>query len=421
MIGSDCLRRAPRIGAFVALTLLASCGGSDSSPAQPSDLPEIQISGVEDGVTYAQPVTITFSASPAGTSLSAELNGEPFRSGDQVSRPGAYTLRVEAFRAGRTAAVEVGFSLQVAGDRIFIVRLFDLGPEGLGGGGDAILLSDSSSLGIRHAMIDAGPQGELEGMLDEAYVADRLLELGVDTLEFLQLTHAHMDHFGGMVPILDRIHVEHFVYNGQVRTGGFAGQSYGTLLARAQQRADTVLTVTGNWEHLLGGEGGPRTVHLPPLPSYIGLNTGDGRLLNEGSLGTYVEGGGVRLFFTGDGEDEANLRWRNQFSAFTADLDVLKVGHHGANNAVFDNRTGLGSFASAWLDHTRPRLMLVSANGRSHPRMRATSRLLAVPGAEMYCTSVHGRIEVRIAQGLWQVTPERNPHMDCVPGTEAST
>lgn len=175
------------------------------------------------------------------------------------------------------------------------------------------------------------------------------------------------------------------------------------------------------WDYELGGEGGARTVHLPPLPYYIEQDTGDGRLLNEGSLGTYVEAGGIRLFFTGDGEDQANQRWRTQFSTYTAEVDVLKVGHHGANNAVFDDRTGSTSPASAWLDHTRPRLLLVTANGRSHPRQRTTHRLLGLSGVEMYCTHVHGRVEVRIAEGWWDVTSERNAGADCVPGEDAST
>ncbi len=97
------------------------------------------------------------------------------------------------------------------------------------------------------------------------------------------------------------------------------------------------------------------------------------------------------------------------------------VGHHGANNAVFDDGSGAGSFASAWLDHTRPRLLLVTANGRSHPRQRATNKLRGLNDAEMYCTHVHGTVEVRIAEGWWEVTPERNAEMDCVPGSEANT
>ncbi len=410
------------LGVFglVLALVVAGCGDSGSSPADPDEVPTIEISGVEDGAVYTQPVTVTFTASPPGSTTSATLNGETFRSGDTVDRAGAYTLRVEAFRAGRSSEKEVSFSLEVTGERVFILRMFDLGEEGLGGGGDALLLSDSSSLGMRHAMVDAGPRGDPGQDLNHDYVVDQLQELGVETLDFLQLTHAHSDHFEGMRPILNRVEVERFIYNGQVRTGGFAGSNYQAVLQRAEQRADSVMALSQEWEYRLGGEGGTRTVHVPGLPTYLDRDTNDGRELNEGSLGTYVETGGVRIFLTGDGEDQANQRWRSQLAQYTADLDILKVGHHGANNAVFDDRVG-SSTQSTWLEHTRPALMLITANGRSHPRIRALNRLFQVQQAEMYCTNVHGTVTVRVAEGWWEVTTERNGDMDCVPGDDATT
>lgn len=210
---------------FVLAPILVSCGNSGSAPASPDEPPVIEITGVEEGAVYTQPVTIEFSASPVGSTISAELNGEIFRSGDTVDRAGHHTLQVEAFRAGRTSQRAVSFSLQVSGERVLILRMLDLGPEGLGGGGDAILLSDSSSLGLRHGMIDAGPRGDPGPIIDEGHVARELQALGVDTLEFLQLTHAHADHFGGMVPILDQIHVRRFVYNGQTPASGSTSRS----------------------------------------------------------------------------------------------------------------------------------------------------------------------------------------------------
>jgi beta-lactamase superfamily II metal-dependent hydrolase len=95
------------------------------------------------------------------------------------------------------------------------------------------------------------------------------------------------------------------------------------------------------------------------------------------------------------------------------------VGHHGANNAVFDNGF---SGSSAWLAHTAPRITVISANGRSHPRQNALNALLGLPQTETYCTSVHGEIAIRVAEnGQYAVTVQRNANLDCRPGTEAST
>lgn len=298
-------------------------------------------------------------------------------------------------------------------DSILIIRMFDLGENENGGGGDAVLVTDSSAAGQRHVLFDAGPAGE--GGLDYDYVATRLAALDVDTLDAIVLSHAHTDHFGGLSDILDRIHVRAFYYNGQVRD--FFG--YTSLIAQAGTEADTRVTVTTRVDFDLGTSDGTHIRILPPLATYLSDPNANSSQINEGSLGTRVTHGEFSLFVTGDGEVEANQRWRTQFPDETRDVTALKVGHHGANDAIFDN----GSFGgSTWLAHTSPQLQLITANGTSHPRIRALNSLLSRP-AETYCTPVHGDIEVRVTTtgSSWTVRVERNPSADCEPGRDATT
>jgi beta-lactamase superfamily II metal-dependent hydrolase len=414
------LASAPAAFLLTLGTILAGCGGDSAtppSPAAPDIPPQIRIQGVQAGAAYDGPVTITVQVEPAGAVSTIELNGARFSSGGTVTDRGDHLLSVEATHAGVKAEVTIPFRIRLVGDRKLILRMLDLGPEGLGGGGEAILLTDSSSVGMIHGMVDAGPRGERGRPLDEGWVARRLVELGVDRLAFLQLTHAHADHLGGMIPILETIPVERFVYNGQVRSFG----NYELVLAAARARADTVMILEEPWTYTLGsGAGATQTIHLPGLPTYLGQDTSESRRINEGSVGTAVQAGGVRMFLTGDGEDESNARWRTTFAEHTQNLAILKVGHHGANNAIFDDRFG-NELTSTWLDHTRARLFLISSNGISHPRTRALSRIFGVKGAQAYCTSVHGEITVRIAGGAWTVDVERNADKGCAPGLEAST
>ncbi len=158
---------------------------------------------------------------------------------------------------------------------------------------------------------------------------------------------------------------------------------------------------------------------VSPLATHLADQNADGSEINEGSLGVALTRGTFRMFFTGDGEVAANQRWRTQFADLTASLTALKVGHHGANDAVFDN----GAFgASNWLVHTAPELQVITANGSSHPRIRALAALLGQAGVNTLCTNVHGDIEIRVdLEGAHIVVPERNAGMDCVPGDEATT
>jgi len=398
------------VAALALAAVLASCSDSPSGPPDPA-APVVTVTGVQADGSYEGSVTISISVDRG--SYTATLNGVAFAGGGTVSDPGSYTLRVDARNGTATSSVSIPFTLRFAGDRVLIVRLLDLGDNESGGGGDAILLTDSTASGMRHGLIDAGPAGV--NASNPGYVLQRLRALGVTRLDFMQLTHAHADHYAGMGQVLNGIEVEWFVYNGQQRSN-ISG--YQNVLTAAGSRADTVVVPAVVTELPFGYDDETIRV-LPPLPTYLGNSDAAADELNEGSLGTSLTRGTFRMFFTGDGQVEANGRWRTGFAALSGGVTALKVGHHGANNAVFDN--GFNG-PSSWLAHTAPQLAVISSNGRSHPRQNAMGALLGRPTMETYCTSVHGEITIRVAEsGQYAVAVQRNAGMDCRPGTEATT
>ena len=403
----------PAFAVLIATVPLPSCGGNGGTDPEPTS-PVIVIEGVSDGAELDGPVTITISVD-VGT-YAATLNGVDFFSGSMVSEPGGYLLEVEARNAGKSSSASVSFVIRFGVGGVLIIRMFDLGDNDSGGGGDAILLTDSTSTAQRHVLIDAGPAGS--GASDPGFVQRRLAALGVDSLEALLLSHAHSDHFAGMDDILRSQHVRNFYYNGQLRDFF----RYQELIALAASEADSNINMNGLnglVDFSIGTAGGTTLQILPPLATYLLDPGAGGSEINEGSLGVAVIRGTFRMFFTGDSEIEANQRWRTQFPTQTQALTALKVGHHGANDAVFDNGS---SGASSWLDHTSPQLQLITANGTSHPRVRALSLLISRPFSETYCTNVHGDIELRVdLVGLYTVTVERNEGMDCVPGEDAES
>jgi beta-lactamase superfamily II metal-dependent hydrolase len=412
MLTSRCLsRRGPLLAlAVLTGTVLAACGGQ--SGTEPDRTPTITVSGVTDGAVVVGPVTVAITVD-VGT-YSATLNGEEFFSGRTVSDPGSYTLVVSARNGSATSSETLAFTIELSGSSRLIIRVFNLGPNEAGGGGDALLLTDSSAAGLRHALIDAGPAG-VDGA-DADFVGRRLATLGVDTLEALVLTHAHSDHFGGMASLLQDVVVRRFFYNAQVRD--FA--VYNQIIALANQLADTVVVPDAVVEVTLGfGAGATQLRILTPLPTFLGNVGASASDINDGSLGTEVAKGTFRLFLAGDGEVAANQRWRTAFGSSTDDLTALKVGHHGANDAIFDNGF---SGTSTWLAHTAPEVALISANGTTHPRQNAIATLLTVPGLETFCTSTHGDIEVRVGDsGQYVTSVEQNAAEACAPGTEAAT
>lgn len=396
--------------ALPLVLLFAACSDSPSAPPAPV-APVITVAGVQVNGAYEGSVTIAISVDRG--SYTAALNGAPFAGGGTVSDPGTYTLEVQARNGTATSSVSIPFTLRFAGNRVLIVRLLDLGDNESGGGGDAILLTDSTGSGMRHGLIDAGPAGV--DASNPGYVLARLRALGVTRLDFVELTHAHADHYAGMSQVLNGIAVDWFVYNGQARNN-ISG--YQTVLTAARARADSVFVPATVTDLPFGYAAGTLRV-VPPLTSYLANSNATADEINEGSLGTALTRGSFRMFFTGDGEVEAHARWRTGFAALTGGLTALKVGHHGANNAIFDN--GFNG-PSSWLMHTAPQLAVISSNGRSHPRQNAMNALLGRPTTETYCTSVHGEIAIRIADsGQYAVTVQRNATMDCRAGSEATT
>jgi beta-lactamase superfamily II metal-dependent hydrolase len=404
-----------RVVALLATAVLAigtfACSSSETAAPEVS-APTITISGVSDGARLESGVTISVTID-SGT-FQATLNGAPFFSGGTVAEPGSYRLEVVAQNAGGITTEVVEFEILFSGDSLLIIRMLDLGENGAGGGGDALLVTDSSAAGMRHALIDAGPAGA--DAADPGFVERRLQQLGIDSLEVLVLTHGHSDHYGGMSPILNGSTVEEFFYNGQIR---FLG-SYQSVISTARSRADTVIVPNALEDRDLGlGAERTRLTIIPGLPDNLGTSTNDGSDLNDGSIGAVFAKGAFSMFVAGDGEVDANLRWRRDYAALTRDVTILKVGHHGANDAVFD--AGFAGSGTTWLDHADAELHLVSANGTSHPRIGALNALLTRPGLTL-CTSTHGEIEIRAAaSGQWSVSVERNEGVECSEGRDATT
>ncbi|MDP3273947.1 MAG: ComEC/Rec2 family competence protein [Deltaproteobacteria bacterium] len=182
------------------------------------------------------------------------------------------------------------------------------------GQGDSALLESADG----HAgLIDAGPPGGDEHL--RALLAQR----GVTRLDWMILTHPHLDHIGGARNVMRAVTV------GRVLDPAFAHPiaTYDRLLAEIQLRA-IPFAPARQGQTLTLGNSIRLEILLPRMP-FIERSRSEA---NANSVVVRASAGNVRVLFTGDAESETETRLlaeqRGMLSA-----QVLKVAHHGSRYA----------------------------------------------------------------------------------------
>ncbi len=254
------------------------------------------------------------------------------------------------------------------------------------GQGLAVLLD----YGGRYAMYDMGP--------DSAGVMDTLVARGVDTLEWVVLSHNHRDHAGGFMEIAGsvragdglsqvgdslfqvgdapRVYVRR-LYVGPDTSGGFIRDSVLGLARGFGIPVDTL--VRGDACGQFSGSGdAPRFNVLWP-PDYV---REDG---NPASVVVRVEFGIASMLLTGD-LDTAGERRLLELSP-TLSADLLQVPHHGS----------AGSSSLRFIAQVAPGYAVASVgagNGYGHPREDVVRKYGYVLGdtARFFRTDLQGSV-----------------------------
>ncbi len=225
------------------------------------------------------------------------------------------------------------------------------------GQGDAILIKSGS----KAALIDAGESWAGK------QVVDYLKAQGIKHLDAVVSTHAHSDHIGGMVAVLNAIPVGRVIDPAVPHTSNTYAR-YLELIDELDipfERADKQSISLGDSVTLQV---------LGPVREYSDLN--------NSSVVTKLTVGTVSVLLTGDIEQAAE----RDLLASGANLvaQVLKVAHHGGNTST----------GNEFLAAVKPEVAIISVgegNNYGHPHTDVLARLA---GIEVYRTDLHGTIVV---------------------------
>jgi competence protein ComEC len=236
----------------------------------------------------------------------------------------------------------------------------------------------------RWIVVDAGPRTDRYDA-GRRVVAPFLARRGARRLSVVVVSHAHLDHLGGVTSLLRRYPAELVLDP----AAPVADPAYTGLL-------DALAASGTAWRPARTGMAfeidGVRFSVVHPDTTWH--EWGDD--VNEDSIVLRVEYGGFSALFTGDAGIPAEARLAGRIGR----VDLLKVGHHGSRGATGD----------AWLRELDPRVAVISVgrNRYGHPAPEALERI-GRSGAELWRTDEEGDITVTTDGTSMTIRGRRGP------------
>lgn len=225
-------------------------------------------------------------------------------------------------------------------------------------------------------LVDGGGSARQGGTnVGERLLAPALWTLGIRSIDYLVLTHAHPDHLQGLLYIVENFAVGEFWEN---RFSVDDGEDYRTLKALVARRGIKVHEVGALSPAVAIGDA--RIDFLWPRPGLQQIDSD----LNAHSLVFRLVYGKGSILFTGDIGTEAE----DQLIASNKDLhaDLLKVAHHGSRY----------SSSIEFLQKVSPDMALISAGYDNSFHLPAQSTLdrLQHQHVVVYRTDLNGTVTV---------------------------
>jgi len=235
-----------------------------------------------------------------------------------------------------------------------------------------------------------------------------LTQAGVKELDAVMISHAHYDHFGGLMWLADHFPIRRLIDSGYV-FAGTADRNYTGELGAYNQLRDEFkkrgLYLQANTGEMLDLDPAlkveviapPKTFFSEPNPESRPKNDPPAHyLVNSNSLGIRIQFGEVVFYLPGDIQSEdINLSLLTSVDHATLKCHVLIAPGHGIHCTK--------EFAEA----TRPEVSIASVFPRYARGLKSTPMFKAV-GATTYVTGLHGRVQVVCDGKTYQVTAERN-------------
>ncbi len=238
---------------------------------------------------------------------------------------------------------------------------------------DAFLIKTPKN---KYFIIDTGKQGFKGGKSQADFIILAYLkDKGIKNIEGLILTHFDSDHAGGAVDLIKNLNVNAIYLNSLDDKSPLAQKIY-TL---AKNKKVKTFAVKNN-----------EIIYFEPdfkIKTFIsGIKTSD----NENSVITLVSRGDFDELFMGDAGVEAF----NKIAPYMPDIEVLKVGHHGARNVV----------NKKMIEKLKPEIALISTgpNNYGHPS-GVTLEVLQNQNVKIFITEKQNSLKIKNSKNSYKI------------------
>jgi len=247
------------------------------------------------------------------------------------------------------------------------------------GQGDCILIEAPNNIDI---LIDGGGTPQSDFDVGSKIVIPYLRRKGINEVDLLILTHPHIDHLEGLLPVLKELKVDMVLDSGLTCDLSEYKEFISLIIKKGipyhKAKVGDNFIFSNNLEIFL----------LNPLYDSDFYKESD---FNNASIVVKLSYKNADFLFTGDIEETAEkklLVWQNILRS-----DILKVGHHGSETS-----TNL-----EFLDRIDPRIAVISVgkNNFGHPSQKIIERL-EDNDIQIYRTDEDGTIIIRTnGQEYW--------------------
>lgn len=265
-------------------------------------------------------------------------------------------------------------------DSYFEVHFIDVGQADC-----SLVLCDDKSL-----LIDGG------NVADSSLVVSYLLNLGIESLDYVICTHAHEDHVGGLNGPLNKFKVNCNIF---APATGASTKCYKDFIDAVSKQDKSLTIPNAGYSFMLGSA----------EVKFLGPVREDYSDINNTSIVTKITYKNTSFLFTGDAETEAEADILD--AGFDVSADVLKVGHHGSENST----------SYRFLRDILPSIAVISVganNDYGHPTEEALSRLRDAD-VKVYRTDVQGNIIISSDGNRLSVVTEKNQNAETNPTVPA--